>query len=231
MSIHAVGDLHLSLDSRIEKPMDVFGKEWENHHIRLAEYWKTTVTEEDTVIVAGDISWGLRLEEAKADLDFVASLPGKKVLIKGNHDLWWNSISKLNAMYDSMIFLQNSCVKAEGWYICGSRGWICPGNDEFSQDDEKLYKRECGRIKLSLEAAANRQAQNIIVAMHYPPTNDKLQPSAFTKMYQEAGVKKVVYGHLHGKSNFRRGLQGHFCGADYQLVSLDYLECQLKKLV
>ena len=231
MSIYAVGDLHLSFDPRIEKPMEVFGPEWKDHAQRLEAAWREEVKAEDTVIVAGDISWGLKLEEAMADLRFIAGLPGQKVLIKGNHDLWWTGITRLNALFPNVTFLQNSTYEAEGWFICGSRGWLCPGSDDFDPHDRVLYEREEGRLRASLQAAAQRGARQIIGVTHYPPTNDKMQPSAFTKLFSEAGVQMAVYGHLHGRENYRRGIRGDFCGVSYDLVSLDYLGCRMKKLV
>lgn len=228
MSIYAIGDLHLALDSKIDKPMDVFGDSWKDHTRRLESAWRETVGAEDTVIVAGDISWGLKLAEAMADLDFLDSLPGHKAVIKGNHDLWWNSITRLNSLYDSTKFIQNSCIEAEGWYICGTRGWVCPGSEDFSEADEKIYRRETGRLKASLDSALNRGAERIIAVTHFPPTNDKFQDSEFTRLMSEAGVDTALYGHLHGADAFGKGLQGIFNGVNYQLVSLDYLDCSLK---
>ncbi|MGI6722172.1 MAG: metallophosphoesterase [Anaerovoracaceae bacterium] len=228
MSIYVIGDVHLSFDKRIEKPMDVFGGAWKDHARRLEENWRARCTPEDTIIVAGDISWGLKLEEAMADLDWLSSLPGHKVLIKGNHDLWWSGINKLNRLYDNMTFIQNSCYEAEGWYICGTRGWVCPGSDEFTQDDMKIYLREAGRLERSLDAARARGAQHIIGVTHYPPTNDKKQDSEFTRLFSEAGAEVAFYGHLHGSDGFGKGMRGIYNGVRYELVSLDYLDCKLK---
>ena len=130
MKIYAIGDLHLSLAEGVEKPMDLFGSEWVNHAERTKETWEATIREEDLVILAGDHSWALKLEEAKADLDWIHRLPGKKVMIKGNHDLWWTSINKLHNMYDSLFFIQNNCYLAGELAICGTRGWICPGDKD-----------------------------------------------------------------------------------------------------
>ncbi|MEG0392793.1 MAG: metallophosphoesterase, partial [Anaerovoracaceae bacterium] len=149
MSIFAIGDLHLSMDPRIKKPMDIFGDRWANHSQRLEKAWRETVGAEDTVIVAGDISWGLKLDEAEADLQWLNDLPGHKVMIKGNHDLWWTGITKLNRMYPNITFLQNECYEADGYFICGSRGWICPGADDFTLADDKIFKREVMRIERS----------------------------------------------------------------------------------
>ena len=226
MKIFAIGDLHLSFDNRIEKPMDVFGPSWEGHATRLKEAWLEKITDEDIVIVPGDISWGLRLEEALEDLEWLSKLPGLKVFVRGNHDLWWQSIGKINKLHENMIFLQNNCFMLDdGTAICGSRGWTCPGSEEFSEQDQKIYDREIIRLEMSLKEAKERGARKIICALHFPPTNDKKQPSDFTRLMEEHGVSKCVYGHLHGKDGFKNALNKVLNGVDYQLVSLDYLEC------
>ncbi|MDY2960625.1 MAG: metallophosphoesterase [Hornefia sp.] len=232
MSIFAVGDLHLAFDSRIEKPMDIFGDKWKNHPQRLKKFWTENVKENDTVIIAGDISWGLRLQEAMADFEWIHGLPGKKIITKGNHDLWWNSINKMNSLFDDITFLQNHCYVVEDMDvgIAGTRGWICPGTEGFDAHDEKIFTRELIRLEFSLKEAKSSGVGDIIAALHYPPTNDKHQPSQFTEMLTDYGVKTCIYGHLHGKDSFKRGFQGVLDGVEYRLVSLDYLECKLKIL-
>ena len=229
MKLFAIGDLHLSFDERIEKPMDIFGSRWKNHYVKLEEHWRELVSEDDTVIIPGDISWGLRLDEALADLEWVNNLPGKKILTKGDHDLWWMGVGKLNRLHDDMFFLQNTSVETSpGVYVCGSRGWICPGTEEFGEHDEKIYKRELLRLEFSLKEAQKHNPKAIIAALHYPPTNDKMQGSGFTDLMERYGVKTCIYGHLHGKEAFKNGMQGVFNGVEYRLVSLDYLECTPK---
>ena len=225
MKIFAIGDLHLSFDERVEKPMDIFGDNWVNHYDKVKEYWEELVTADDVVMIPGDLSWGLRLEEAMADLDWISSLPGRKVLTKGNHDLWWTSITKLNKIYgDKLVFLQNHCYPVDDEIcICGSRGWICPGTEAFDSHDEKIYNRELIRLRASLEEAKSFGAKTIIAALHYPPTNDKMQGSGFTDLLTEYGVKTCVYGHLHGKEAFKHGIKGVLNGVEYKLVSLDFL--------
>ncbi|MBQ2063673.1 MAG: metallophosphoesterase [Firmicutes bacterium] len=230
MRIFIVGDLHLSNDKTIEKPMDVFGLSWKDHDLRIREDWDAVVGDEDLVIVAGDISWGLKLEEAMADLEWIHARPGRKVLIKGNHDLWWNGITKLNQLYNDIFFLQNSCYETENCIICGTRGWVCPGSEGFTDQDRKIYLRESQRLKASLDAACAGNDKEIIGVLHYPPTNDKMQPSAFTELFETYGVKKVFYGHLHGQEAFKKGLKGNLNGVCYDLVSLDYLQCRLKEI-
>ena len=225
MRIFAIGDVHLSLDERIQKPMDVFGPKWRDHDKRLKENWLKEITEEDVVIICGDISWGLRLEEAMEDLFFLDSLPGMKVLTKGNHDLWWNSVSRLNAISERMYFLQNSAFLLEdGTAICGTRGWICPGTEGFDDHDEKIYNREILRLKLSLDDAVKQGAKRIITSLHYPPSNDKFMPSGFTEALEGYNVSTCIYGHLHGKDAFKNGYKGNWNGVEYKLVSLDYVE-------
>jgi predicted phosphohydrolase len=224
MSIYAIADLHLSFSA--EKPMDIYGGEWVNHTEKVKQNWEAMIRDEDTVILPGDSSWALRFEEAKTDLKWISELPGKKVLIKGNHDLWWNSVGKLNALSENMFFLQNTFYEAEGRAICGSRGWICPGDDAFTAQDEKIYLRELGRLRLSLEAAANAGYKGkIIGAIHFPPALDGFRRSGFTGLFEEFGVEKVVYGHLHGKDAYGNGLKGKRNNIEYILMSTDYLKC------
>lgn len=228
MKIFAIGDLHLSMGEDIEKPMDIFGGEWVGHAEKLYNNWTESVTNDDIVIVCGDISWGLRLDEAVADLEWIHNLPGTKVFFKGNHDLWWQSAGRLNKMYDdgTMNFMQCKAYIAGDVAICGSRGWICPGTDGFSEHDRKIYDREAARLRLSLEEGKKQGIKKIIGVLHYPPTNDKHQASDFTRLMEEYGVKTCVYGHLHGKGVFPNGLKGIYNGVEYRLVSLDYLQAK-----
>lgn len=239
MSIYAIADLHLSFSA--EKPMDIYGGEWINHTEKVKRNWVAMIREGDTVIIPGDSSWALRFDEALTDLKWISELPGKKIFIKGNHDLWWNSVSRLNALFDNMFFLQNTFCEAEGYAICGSRGWICPGDSDFTAQDQKIYLRELGRLKLSLEAAAKagygKKAPNggnggkIIGVIHYPPTGDNLRPSGFTELFEEYGAEKVVYGHLHGKDAYGNGLKGKRNNIEYILTSTDYLKCMPYKIL
>lgn len=231
MAIYAIADLHLSFDSTVDKPMDIYGERWMNHADKIRKDWEEKVGPEDTVIIAGDISWALKLNEAIADLDWINALPGKKVLIKGNHELWWSGVNKLNKLYDDMYFLQNTCYETEGIAICGSRGWICPGNDDFTQDDSRIYERELLRLEMSLsQAEALGYRGKIIAALHYPPTNEKQQPSGFTRLFEKYDVQQVVYGHLHGKEIWKRGLKGVLNGVTYSLVAQDYTDGTLIRL-
>jgi len=220
MALYAIGDLHLSFST--DKPMDIFGDIWVNHTEKIKNNWAKKITQEDTVLIPGDISWGMKLAEAMEDLKWIDSLPGRKVLLRGNHDYWWGSIKKLNNIFESMSFLQNNYYPYKDYAICGTRGWICPNEAKFDEHDEKIYRREILRLKLSLDSAIKDGYKKIIVMTHYPPTNDKLEPSEFTKTYEEYKVEKVIYGHLHDKS-YDLGLKGVYNSIEYHLVSADYL--------
>lgn len=234
MRLYAIGDLHLSFGEGVEKPMDIFGPLWEGHAEKLRTNWEAIIQPEDTVIICGDISWGLKLEEAKADLDWVHELPGKKIFFKGNHDLWWQSIGKLNKLYDdgTMNFMQCNCYMLdEKTAVCGARGWVCPGSDGFSEHDRKIYQREVARLKMSLDDAKKQGAEKIIGVLHFPPTNDKHQASGFTQLMSEYGVKTCVYGHLHGRDAFKNGIKSVYNGVQYRLVSLDYLDARPEEVI
>ena len=227
MSLFVIADLHLA--QTMNKPMDIFGKRWENHTQRIYENWQNTVSDEDTVVIAGDVSWGMRIEEAEADFRFLESLPGHKIVLKGNHDYWWQTMKKLTEFRDrvgaySVDFLFNNAYETEEFILCGTRGWTCPGVDGFSEHDKKIYDREVIRLRFSLEEGRAAGADRIIGVLHYPPTNDRHHKSGFTELMTEYGVETCVYGHLHGKESFKYGLQGMFNGVEYRLVSLDYVE-------
>lgn len=191
--------------------------------------------EEDTVIIAGDISWALKLEDAGYDLEWIDSLPGRKVLYKGNHDLWWNGITKLNKMYDTITFVQNDCFVAEDFVVCGTRGWLTPDNDDFKEADEKVYRRELMRMKSSLDAgckyieslqkSGEDQKPELIVTMHFPPVSKTASFSGFQQLFEDYGIKHVIYGHIHGEDGFKNAIKGNHHGVCYDLISCDYLNC------
>ncbi|NLK21695.1 MAG: serine/threonine protein phosphatase [Epulopiscium sp.] len=227
MAMYAIGDLHLS--GSVDKPMDKFGENWENHSTKIKKNWSNIVKTMDTVLIPGDISWAMTLEGARIDLEWIHDLPGKKVFIKGNHDYWWHSITKLNTLYEDMFFIQNNFVEVEGFIVCGSRGWTCPNDTSFTTHDKKIYEREVKRLRLSLEGAT-KSNKKIITMMHYPPTNENLEPSDFTQLFEEYKVEKVIYGHLHGQSSFDTGLKGRKNGVEYILVSSDYIDFRPVKI-
>ncbi len=235
MSIYAIGDLHLSLS--MEKPMDRFGGWWINHTETLKTNWESLIQPEDTVILAGDISWALKFKDYLVDEAFIKSLPGKKVIIKGNHDLWWSTLTKMNQPESSITYLHNTFYEtycgSQAHAICGTRGWICPGDDPFTENDRKIYLRELNRLEISLQDAqragygiGEEGKGSILCAIHFPPTNPKHEESGFTELFARYGVKTVVYGHLHGEEGYKKGIKGFYNGVEYKLVSLDYLECK-----
>ncbi|NLY87920.1 MAG: serine/threonine protein phosphatase [Clostridiales bacterium] len=231
MKIFAIADLHLSLNESTNKPMGVFGEEWENHAERLKEAWGEIVSERDIVLIPGDISWALRLQEAMPDIEWIHSLPGIKILSKGNHDLWWSKIKYLNSLYEDVIFLQNESyyIESENIIICATRGWPYPGSDEYTKHDEKIYNREILRLKMGLDSARKKAPDaKIIVALHYPPAGQDGTETEFTKTLEEYGVWKCVYGHLHGQLAYGKGIKGEFRGVEYKLVSFDYLGAKPK---
>lgn len=226
MSIYAIGDLHLP--GGLNKSMDRFG--WVKHKEKIFADWERQVREEDAVLLAGDISWAMTLDQAEEDLLEICSMKGKKFMIRGNHDYWWAGLSKMRARFPQISFVQNNSYLFEDYAICGSRGWICPNDVWFTPKDLKIYQREIARLKLSLEEAAFLPANRIIAMIHYPPMNDKHEDSDFTRLFEEYGVTTVVYGHLHGEEAFPAGFQGMKNGTRYSLVSCDYTEFKLKKL-
>ncbi len=194
--VFAIADPHLG--SRVDKPMTVFGPAWSGHPEVFFERWREVVGEDDLVIIPGDISWAMRLEDALPDLEAIAALPGQKVILRGNHDYWWPSISKLRrALPPGMYALQNDAVVIEGVAVAGTRGWITPFEREFSEHDEKIYKREAERLRLSLSDASRKPHEHLIVALHYPPFGPGGEPTLFTELIEEAKPDAVVFGHLH----------------------------------
>ena len=222
MKVFAIGDLHLAHD--VAKPMHIFGEVWQDHMTQIEKKWRQVVGEEDLVIVCGDISWGMRLPEAKRDLDFLEALPGQKVCIKGNHDYWWEKIGKLNTLYEKTTFLQNTAWRQGDLAVCGTRGWLCPNEVGLTPEDQKIYEREAARLKLSLDDALKKGAKHMIVALHYPPTNEVQAPSLFTELLTQYPVVQVVYGHLHDQKAWGMCVQGERAGVHYSLVAADYLD-------
>ena len=230
MNIYAISDLHLSTTQ--EKPMDIFGGNWEGHFEKIKADWLSKVKEEDIVLIAGDISWAMKMEDALCDLQLLRSLPGKKVFIRGNHDYWWNGITKLraNAPDENFIFLQTDAVKIGKFVIAGSRGWTCPGSSDYTEQDEKLYLRESERFRLAFQEAKKlKEEGDILLAMvHYPPFGLKTEKTRFTDLFEENGVEKVVFGHIHGAAYFP--LKTEKRGVEYILTSCDKLAFNLVKI-
>ncbi len=229
MAIYAIGDLHLSGHS--DKPMDIFGDHWIGHENKIKASWLEKVKENDAVLIPGDISWAMTLEKAMIDLGWIACLPGTKYLIRGNHDYWWKSITKLNLLFDSMNFIQHNSFIYMKYAICGTRGWLCPNDYNFTNHDKKIYLREANRLEMSLKSAKRQGDKEIIAMLHYPPTNEKLEPSLFTEIFEKYNVGHVIYGHLHDETSHNCGLQGTYNGVNYRLVSCDYLNFGLERII
>lgn len=233
MSIYTISDLHLAFG--VDKPMDIFGYGWENYMERTEENWKKTITDNDTVIIGGDVSWGTYLDDIKPDFDFIESLPGKKILLKGNHDYWWESLTKLKRFteemgYKTIEFLHNTSIFVENTAICGTRGWIDPSVDNFKSNDEKIYLRELGRMELSLKEGIKFNPEKIIAVLHYPPvTKDKTINSDYMELFRKYSVSTCIYGHLHSNSH-RNAFEGKLNGIDFRLVSADYVHFTPQKL-
>ena len=197
MRLFAIADPHLP--GAQAKTMDVFGPRWAGHPQAFFDGWRATVGEDDLVLVPGDISWAMRFEEALVDLEALADLPGRKVLLRGNHDYWWPSISRLRrALPGGMWALQNDAVAIDGVVVAGTRGWVCPGSHGFTEQDLKIYQREVERLRLSLEHAAKLEGGYRVVMLHFPPTNSRLEPNELTRLIEEYAPDALVFGHVHG---------------------------------
>ncbi len=226
MSLFAVSDLHLGF--AVDKPMDRFGPEWVGHAEKLAARWRERVRDTDTVLVCGDTSWAMRLDEARPDLEFVGALPGRKILLKGNHDYWWGSLKKLRqALPPSIVPLQNDCIAVEGWQVCGSRGWLLP-SPETTPEDAGILAREIGRLRLSLQAARGEGPR--LAMLHYPPYAVATGSSPVLEMLLEFGVRLCVYGHLHAvpPGSYPEGMHR---GIEFHCVSLDLVDFAPRCLV
>lgn len=226
--IYGIGDLHL--DHSKKKPMDIFGDNWIDHDENIFENWKERVANHDLVLIPGDISWALKTAEAYDDLKKIDDLPGFKVLIKGNHDYWWQSLNKLNLLdFKSIFFLQNNSYLFNNVSIVGTRGWIPEDSEAFNIDDEKILKRELQRLRTSLEHAKGK-GDKIIAMVHYPPFNMDLKPNEFVSIMREYGVDMCIYGHLHAEGH-NYAVEGIIHGIDFHCVSSDYIDFKIKKLM
>ncbi len=231
MKIFAISDLHLS--TAHPKPMSIFGGHWEGHFERIQEDWKRRVTDQDIVLLPGDHSWAMNLEDAKLDIGQICALPGKKVLLKGNHDFWWSSLNKVSQIiFNQTYLLQNNAIAFEDVVIAGTRGWKQRNEKDFSKEDEKIYRRELLRLKMSLdEAQKMAQDRPIIVISHYPLFSVDKGHSEFTQLLEQYPITRALYGHIHGLvfqlmdfSDFELGR------ITYSLCSCDFLGNKLKEI-
>lgn len=228
--IYAISDLHLSL--RGDKPMDVFGGNWHGYVETIKANWKQTVTKDDTVLLAGDTSWAINLEDAIDDVTaFFSDLEGNKVIIRGNHDYWWNSYAKLSAALPQGVYaLQNNCIRFGKDLVCGTRGWSIAGENS-SQEDKKIYNRELIRLELSLQAMdkERKEGDRATLMMHYPPMDVHNHDTGFIQLINKYKPDAVVYGHLHGKDSWAR-IVTHIDGIPYYLTSCDLVGNNLIKI-
>ncbi|MBQ8309353.1 MAG: metallophosphoesterase [Clostridia bacterium] len=230
MNVYAISDLHLSATA--DKPMEIFGGNWEGHFEKIKADWLSTVKDEDIVLICGDISWAMKLPDALVDLRALAPLTGKKVFIRGNHDYWWNGITRLreSAPDNSFIFLQTDAVKIGSFVFVGSRGWTCPGSPDFTEQDQKLYLREAERFRLAFAEADKLfcEGDKKVALAHYPPFSLKNENTLFTELFEQNGVEKAVFGHIHGAAYFP--LKTEKNGIEYLLTSCDKVGFKLVKI-
>ncbi|MBQ4085547.1 MAG: metallophosphoesterase [Clostridia bacterium] len=226
--IFSIADLHLSGG---DKPMDVFGSHWENHFERIRTSWLESAGADDIVLLPGDLSWAMRLEDAQDHLHEIGSLPGRKVILRGNHDYWWSAIGKVRAaLPEGMYAVQNDALLLDGTLICGSRGWLLPGAD-CSADDKKIFERELIRLEMSLKKARALSAEApLIVMLHFPPLTVAEPDTAVTALLEQYAPQHVVYGHLHGPAT-RAAFTGEHNGIEYHLVSCDALGFKLRPIL
>lgn len=231
MAIYVIADLHLSFEQN--KPMDIFGDNWENHAEKIRKSWLDVVKEDDYVILPGDFSWATYLENTKKDFEYLNNLPGYKIMLKGNHDYWWTTVTNMKNFlkeneFSNIDFLYNNSFCIENKILVGTRGWNILDNE----DDSKMIKRENARLILSIEDGIKKYGEDkeIIAFLHYPPitmsSKYKNEESEFVKTLRKYGIKRCYYGHLHGNSH-KDAIEGEVNGITYKLISADYLDFKL----
>jgi len=232
MAIYAISDLHLSFST--DKPMNIFGEIWENYEEKIAENWKKQITDEDLVLLPGDFSWAMYLKDTVKDFEYLNKLPGKKLLLKGNHDYWWTTLKSMreflaNNNFSNIDFIYNNSYEYDGYIIAGTRGWTQSDNDE----DIRLVDREKIRLELSIQDGIKNYGEDksIIVCMHYPPITkgNASNRNEFAKVMEKYNVKQCLYGHLHGNSH-KDVIEGKINNIDYKMVSCDYTQFKLIKI-
>ena len=232
MSLYVISDLHLSTNENTGKSMEVFGPRWQNYIERIERNWRAVITDDDVVVIPGDISWAMSMEEALPDLKFIDSLPGRKIVGKGNHDFWWSTVSKMRRFFEensitTIDILYNNALDTEDFIICGSRGWF---NDESRQntvgntepDYEKIVNREAMRLKMSLEEGLKIKGdKEMLVFLHFPPVYADFICREIIDVLHQYGIKNCFYGHVHGNYFMPRTLE--FEGIDFIMTASDFL--------
>ena len=243
MSLFIIGDLHLSFsdksDAKENKPMNIFGNNWDGHAEKIKQDWLEKVKNEDTVIIAGDFSWAMYLEDTLADFSYLNELPGKKILLKGNHDYWWTTITSMKKFlednnFNNIDFLHNNSFEVDNKIIVGTRGWALLD----TENSAKMINREALRLELSIKSAIEQfgEQKPIICVMHYPPLsrqkmkNEYLYDSKFLDVMKQYNIKRCFYGHLHGKSH-NDAIEGQIDGIEFKLISSDFLKFKLYKII
>lgn len=221
MALYAIGDLHLCLGA--EKPMDVFGGNWVGYMDKL-KAGLSVIKPEDTTVLLGDLSWGLSLEESTEDFRWINEIPGRKIILKGNHDYWWSTASKFNKFcenngFEHQFILNNNHYEYDGWAICGTRGWFFE-EERSGEHDEKVFKRELIRLEASLQSAGELPK---MVFLHYPPRYKGYQCDEILQLLEKYEVRRCFYGHLHGPSH-KLAMEGLWDGVEFRLVSADFLD-------
>ena len=228
MALYAIGDLHLCLGA--PKPMDIFGGNWTGYMEKLKE-GMSVITEKDTTVLLGDLSWALSLEESAADFAWINEIPGRKILLKGNHDYWWSTAAKFRKFceangFTDMEILNNNCFEYDDWAICGTRGWFFE-EERSGAHDEKVFKRELCRLEASLKAAGEKHKA---VFLHYPPRYKGYECREILDLLEKYEVRRCFYGHLHGGSH-KLAMEGLWDGVEFRLVAADYLGFKPYKVI
>ena len=228
MALYAIGDLHLALS--VDKPMDVFGERWQNHTEKIKEGF-SGLRDEDLCLLCGDLSWGMDLEEAREDFRFINELPGKKILLKGNHDYWWSTATKAMRFFhengfDNLEILHNNCFFYQEYALCGTRGWFYE-EETGGEHDQKIMRRETMRLEASLKAAGD---QKKLVFLHYPPIYQNYECKEILDLLQQYAVGLCCYGHIHGKGCFS-AFNGWRGATQFKLVSADHVNFRPVKLL
>lgn len=230
LKVYAISDLHLS--TSVDKPMDIFGAGWVNHFEVLKSEWENTVEDCDVVLMPGDFSWAMRTEEVLSDFALFDGLKGSKVILRGNHDYWWNTIGGVRKTVPQGFYaLQNDVLRFDDLLICGTRGWVCPDRGALSQEDNKIYLREIERFKLSLNQLKQQRkpTDRVICIFHFPPFNARYEENEFIRLLIANDIHTVVYGHLHGKDSRAELFMNKF-NIDFYLVSSDLVKNRLTEI-
>ena len=230
MAIYVIADLHLSFSQ--DKPMSIFGENWEEHSEKIKNNWISKVKPEDTVVLPGDFSWAMYLQDTYKDFEYLNSLPGKKLLLKGNHDYWWTTVTNMRNFleenkFKNIDFIYNNSYLVENKILTGTRGW----NLLDTENSSKMIKRESIRLQLAIEDGIKKYGDDkeIIVFMHYPPISNTNKKSEFLKILKQYDIKRCYYGHLHGKSH-QDAVEGIVDGIEFKLISADYLNFDVIKV-